>query len=84
VKLVSPSSAGGSVLKLNCSKVQVEAMQDMVKSYDESSRKELATKGDIQDVRAEIQNTKHDILKWMMGLFIAQAALVIAVIAFLR
>lgn len=28
-------------------RVQVEAMQDVVKSYNESSRKELATKGDI-------------------------------------
>ena len=27
-------------------KVQVEVMQSVVKSYDEASRKELATKGD--------------------------------------
>lgn len=72
-------------------KVQVEIMQSVVRSYDEASRKELATKGDIQDVRNEIQNvhnelanTKHEILKWMMGMVVAQTALIIAVIAFIK
>jgi len=65
-------------------KVQVEAMQDIVKAYDASSRKELATKGDIQDVRNEIQNVKHEILKWMMGMLVAQSALILAVISYLK
>jgi len=79
-------------------KVQVEAMQGVVRQYDESSRKDLATKGDIQDVRSEIQgvrneiqdvrneiaNTKHEILKWMMGMMVAQTALIVAVIAFIK
>ena len=65
-------------------KVQVEAMQDIVKAYDESSRKELATKGDIQDVRNEIQTVKHEILKWMMGMLVAQSALIVAVISYLK
>ena len=79
-------------------KVQVEAMQDIVKTYDESSRKELATKGDMQDVHAEfqkvrnefqkvrneIQDVKHEILKWMMGMLIAQSALILAVISYLK
>ena len=65
-------------------KVQVEAMQGVVKSYDEASRKELATKGDIQDLKNEMANNKHEILKWMMATMVAQTALVIAVIAFLR
>ena len=65
-------------------KVQVEAMQGVVQSYDEASRKELATKGDIQDVRNELANTKHEILKWMMATMVAQTALIIAVIAFLK
>lgn len=79
-------------------KVQVEAIQDIVKSYDESSRKELATKGDIQDVRGEIQDvrreiqdlrveiqsTKHEILKWVIGVAVGQAALIIAVVALMR
>lgn len=72
-------------------KVQVEVMQSVVGAYDQSSRKELATKGDIQDVRNEIQdvrneiaNTKHEILKWMVTAMIAQSALLVGIIAFLK
>lgn len=65
-------------------KVQVEAMQGVVRSYDEATRKELATKSDIQDVRMELKeeiaNTKHEILKWMITAMLAQTALIIAVI----
>ena len=67
-------------------KVQVEVMQSVVKSYDEASRKELATKGDIQDVRLEIEKiraelktdiekVKYDLLKWQIGGWVAMAAI---------
>ena len=76
-------------------KVQVEAMQDIVRSYDETSRKDLATKGDIQsvrgeiqsvrgeiqDVRREMQEVKFEILKWMVGIAIAQIAVSVAMFA---
>ena len=65
-------------------KVQVEVMQGVVQQYDEASRKELATKGDIQDVRNELKDTKHEILKWMIATIVAQTALIVAVIAFLK
>ena len=76
-------------------KVQVEVMQGVVRQYDEASRKEIATKGDLQDVRTELKediqdvrnelaNTKHEILKWMMATMVAQTALIVAVIAFLK
>ena len=72
-------------------KVQVEAMQGVINSYDMATRKELATKGDIQNVRNEIQDvrneiaeTKHEILKWMVTAMIAQTALLVGIIAFLR
>ena len=65
-------------------KVQVEAMQDVVKSYDQASRKELATKGDIQDVRNELHNVKHEILKWMVTAMLAQTAILIGLMAFLK
>ncbi|MDR2076026.1 MAG: CCDC90 family protein, partial [Desulfovibrio sp.] len=58
-------------------KVQVEVMQDGIKGYDAASRQELATRGDIQDVRAEIQSAKHEILKWAIGVAIGQATLII-------
>jgi len=75
-------------------KVQVEAMQGVVRSYDEARRKVLAAKGDIQDLRLEmksmemrlsekIEANKHEILKWMVGTMVAQTALIVAVIAFL-
>ena len=65
-------------------KVQVEAMQGVINSYDMATRKELATKDDIQDVRNEIAETKHEILKWVVTAMIAQTALLVGIIAFLR
>lgn len=65
-------------------KVQLEAMRGVVQSYDAESRRELATKGDIQDVRNELANAKHEILKWMVTALIAQSALLVAVFVFLR
>ena len=58
-------------------RVQVEAMQGVVRSYDEASRKELATKGDLADA-------KHEILKWMIATMVAQTAFIVAVVAFLK
>lgn len=70
-------------------KIQVEAMQGVVRSYDEATRKDLATKGDIQDVRKEIQDVRLEIekvraenraaemrlLKWQIGGWLALAAI---------
>lgn len=58
-------------------KVQVEVMQSVVRSYDEATRQDLATKGDLSD-------TKHELLKWMMGMMVAQTALLVAVLAFFQ
>lgn len=79
-------SAGFTELQ---AKVQAEAMQGVVRSYDETTRKELATKGDIQDVRKEIQDVRLEIekiraetrtaemrlLKWQWGIALALAAI---------
>lgn len=75
-------------------KVQVEVMQGVVQSYDRASRKDLATKGDIQSVRDEIQDVrqdlqnvrremadmKHEILKWVLNTALAQTAVILAII----
>ena len=68
-----------------------QLQQEVIRSYDEASRKDLATKGDIQDVRMEIQSVrvemqamKHDILRWMVGGFLAQTAVIVAILSFLR
>ncbi|GHT97164.1 hypothetical protein AGMMS49545_23700 [Betaproteobacteria bacterium] len=43
--------------------------------------KELATRGDIEQVRAEVEKTKNDIIKWVIGLFIAQTALLMTIVS---
>ena len=50
---------------------QAEALKDFVAS------RELATKTDLLDL-------KHELLKWVVGVSIAQAALIVAVIALLK
>ena len=63
---------------------QRAALRQELDRYDEASRRELATKGDVQDVRNELKDTKHEILKWMIATMVAQTALIVAVIAFLK
>ena len=58
-------------------RVHVEAMQGVVKQYDDASRKELATKGDLAEA-------KHEILKWMMGMLVVQTAMILTAIAFIK
>ena len=56
-------------------------------------RENMATKADIQVLRdemahmatkAELAATKNDILRWMVGGFLTQTALIVAILAFLR
>lgn len=65
---------------------QNNAFQRIIENYDESSRKELATKGDVQDVRLEIEKVraelktdiekvKYDLLKWQIAGWVALAAI---------
>jgi len=55
---------------------------------DENWRQELATKADLTAAKAELQvelaRARHDILRWMAGGFIAQTALLVAIMAILR
>ena len=54
---------------------QKVAIEEMV------AAKELASKHDLYLALSE---QKHELLKWIMGLLLAQSALLIAVIAFLK
>ncbi len=61
---------------------QRTALQRELDKYDEASRRELATKGDVQDVRLEIEKVKSEIkatelrlLKWQFGIGFALAAI---------
>ena len=62
--------------------IQTEAMRIFTLELDEKTKKELATKGDIKDVRleieqvrGEIQQTKYDLLKWQIAGWVALAAI---------
>lgn len=61
-------------------RMQVEV--EKVRTEIQGVRNEL--KEEIQGVRNELSNTKHEILKWVMATMVAQTALIIAVIAFLK
>jgi hypothetical protein len=45
------------------------------------ARKGLTPPNDIQDVRREIQDVKFEILKWMLGIAVAQTAVTVTLIA---
>ena len=86
----------------NQAKVQVEIMNAqldkvnaVILKYDSDARKDLATKGDVADAKAElrkeieslrgeVKDVKFDILKWMLGLFVAQSALIVALVAYVK
>lgn len=56
-------------------KAQKTAIDEMV------AAKELAAKHDLYVALAE---NRHELLKWMTGMFVTQSALLIAVIAFIK
>jgi len=57
------------------SEAQAAALQRALDKYDEASRKDLATKGDIQDVRLEMKSMEMRLLKWQIGLALAIIAI---------
>lgn len=61
------------------SQAQADALAQAQKhAFDQMvSTRELATKADLLE-------TKHDILKWMFALFVAQTALIVAVLAYVK
>ena len=54
---------------------QSAALQRALDKYDEASRRGLATKGDIQDVRLEMKSMEMRLLKWQIGLALAIIAI---------
>ncbi|MCX4310843.1 MAG: hypothetical protein OSJ28_11260 [Desulfovibrio sp.] len=54
---------------------QSAALQRALDKYDDASRRELATKGDIQDVRLEMKSMEMRLLKWQIGLALAIIAI---------
>ena len=70
---------------------QAEVIQSVIKNYDEVTRKNLATKGDIvrlelkiAETNERINNSKIDLIKWIIGLLFAQSALIVGIMAFMK
>ena len=65
-------------------RAQAEAMRNIFAAYAAGKMKELATKGDLREVRHELSDeikaSELRILKWVIGTIITQTALIIAVI----
>jgi len=63
---------------------QAEAMTEaLAEVLDESTSMTLATKQDINDLRLKIREIKVDLIKWMTGALIAQAAVVVTLVKLL-
>ena len=58
-------------------KAQAKAIGDAIESATSLS---LATKSDIQELKTDINSVKYDLLKWLIGLFLAQTALIITIL----
>lgn len=65
-------------------KAQIKAIQRVIAAYDAANRRDLATKGDIQDLRIEIEKSKNSIITWMIALMVALAGVIIAALAYLK
>ena len=65
-------------------RAQAEAMRNAFAAYDAGRVKELATKGDLREVRHELRDeikaSDLRILKWVIGTIIPQTALIVDVI----
>lgn len=69
-------------------KIQANAFRDFSTIQEENARKELATKMDVLHAEMrlgeKIENNRHEMLKWLIGLIIAQSAMLIAVFGFMK
>ena len=70
-------------------KAEIQDVRSELKVESQDVRSEL--KAEIQDVRTEVlrlenkmEANKHEVLKWVIGTMVAQTALIVAVIAFLK
>lgn len=66
-------------------RVQVDAMQGVVKAHDEANRKGLATKGDLPEtelrLEKEIRDVELRLLRWQIGIGFAIAIPILTALA---
>ncbi len=60
-----------------------ETWTDILRESRELDLSQLATKADIAEVRRELVELKAELLKWMVGLLLGQAALVATLVKLL-
>ena len=64
--------------------IQAEAINDVLIDFQDKRLEELATKGDLKavsaDLRAEINKTESRLIKWGVGLFVVQFAALAALL----
>ena len=66
-------------------KANAEAFKSMIITEQLATKQDtFALKQDIENVRLELRDVKHEILKWMVTAMIAQTALLGGIIAFLK
>ena len=63
----------------NRAKVITSAINKAIEQNHALHSQQLATKGDIEQLRLEIEKVKADIIKWMFGAIIAAAGLAMAI-----
>lgn len=62
-----------------------DAFKDMTATQQLADKQDIAVvKQDIIAVKQDILETKHELLKWMVTAMIAQTALLVGIIAFLK
>lgn len=59
---------------------QAETVTDMVRSAQDAASGGLATRADIRDIEAKIDAAKFDLLRWVVGLALAQMGLIVGVL----
>ncbi|MBQ9452749.1 MAG: hypothetical protein IJU65_05590 [Desulfovibrio sp.] len=69
-------------------KVQAAAFREYSAIQDANARQELATKMDLTQLEmrlnAKIETSKHETLKWILALLVAQTALIIAALTYVK
>ena len=69
-------------------RAQAEAMRNAFAAYNANKMRELATKADLREMELrldnKIENSKHEMLKWLVTLLLTQSAFLVAVFAYFK
>lgn len=60
--------------------LEEKKVEEVVELLTETAREGLATKEDIYRLELKIENLKVEMIKWMIGMLIAQGSIMLAII----